>query len=231
MRGPGPSRGHITIMDKGSLITNRSSATPFLSHASGFLVVFFLSMWLRVRALAIRSHPPGIPASHHRPVRFCFCRGHPRALSRHAGPYLPHSWFRLPAFRHASHRLQPALLSISPGSAHSLATGLPFPGGLAASFSDCFWSSRCSWNIFFRAPAVRAWRLRGPCSPSSASLISSLPRCAVSLPRPLRTRSLSSPIPSSCFPLEFFSSRWSGFAAACRSKTPPSTALSIPPPG
>jgi diguanylate cyclase (GGDEF)-like protein len=42
-------------MGKGSLITNRSSATPFLSHASGFLVVFFLAMWLR--AVPLESDP------------------------------------------------------------------------------------------------------------------------------------------------------------------------------
>src|ERR1700747_3184943 len=35
-------------MGKGSLVTKQLSATPFLSHASGFVVVFFLSMWLRV---------------------------------------------------------------------------------------------------------------------------------------------------------------------------------------
>src|SRR6202048_145657 len=37
-------------MGKGSLTltSNRNSATPFLSHASGFLAVFFLAMWLRV---------------------------------------------------------------------------------------------------------------------------------------------------------------------------------------
>jgi diguanylate cyclase (GGDEF)-like protein len=43
------------LMGKGSLITNRSSATPFLSHASGFLVVFFLAMWLR--AVPLESDP------------------------------------------------------------------------------------------------------------------------------------------------------------------------------
>jgi diguanylate cyclase (GGDEF)-like protein len=42
-------------MGKGSLITNRNSATPFLSHASFFLVVFFLAMWLR--AVPLESDP------------------------------------------------------------------------------------------------------------------------------------------------------------------------------
>jgi diguanylate cyclase (GGDEF)-like protein len=42
-------------MGKGSLISDRISATPFLSHASGFLVVFFLSMWLRV--VPLQSDP------------------------------------------------------------------------------------------------------------------------------------------------------------------------------
>jgi len=55
MRGPGPGRGQPKFMGKGSLITNRNSATPFLSHASGFLVVFFLAMWLR--AVPLESDP------------------------------------------------------------------------------------------------------------------------------------------------------------------------------
>jgi diguanylate cyclase (GGDEF)-like protein len=42
-------------MGKGSLISDRSSATPFLSHASAFLVVFFLAMWLRV--VPLQSDP------------------------------------------------------------------------------------------------------------------------------------------------------------------------------
>jgi diguanylate cyclase (GGDEF)-like protein len=44
-------------MGKGSLTltSNRNSATPFLSHASGFLVVFFLAMWLRV--VPLQSDP------------------------------------------------------------------------------------------------------------------------------------------------------------------------------
>src|SRR5271154_2780092 len=42
-------------MGKGSLISDRNGATPFLSHASGFLVVFFLSMWLRV--VPLQSDP------------------------------------------------------------------------------------------------------------------------------------------------------------------------------
>jgi hypothetical protein len=42
-------------MGKASLVTNRNSATPFLAHASGFLVVFFLAMWLR--AVPLESDP------------------------------------------------------------------------------------------------------------------------------------------------------------------------------
>src|ERR1700693_2414806 len=42
-------------MGKGSLTTESNSATPILSHASGFLVVFFLSMWLR--AIPLQSDP------------------------------------------------------------------------------------------------------------------------------------------------------------------------------
>ncbi len=42
-------------MGEGSLISNRSSATPILSHASGFVIVFFLSMWLRV--VPLQSDP------------------------------------------------------------------------------------------------------------------------------------------------------------------------------
>ena len=42
-------------MGKGSLVTKQLSATPFLSHASGFVVVFFLSMWLRV--VPLQSDP------------------------------------------------------------------------------------------------------------------------------------------------------------------------------
>jgi diguanylate cyclase (GGDEF)-like protein len=44
-----------TFMGEGSLISNRSTATPILSHASGFVVVFFLSMWLR--AVPLQSDP------------------------------------------------------------------------------------------------------------------------------------------------------------------------------
>src|ERR1700722_7592232 len=47
--GPVPAVVRTEIkMGKGSLIPKQLSATPFLSHASGFVVVFFLSMWLRV---------------------------------------------------------------------------------------------------------------------------------------------------------------------------------------
>src|ERR1700688_1493395 len=42
-------------MGKGSLISEHNGATHFLSHASGFLVVFFLSMWLRV--VPLQSDP------------------------------------------------------------------------------------------------------------------------------------------------------------------------------
>ena len=42
-------------MGKGSLISDRNGATHFLSHASGFLIVFFLSMWLRV--VPLQSDP------------------------------------------------------------------------------------------------------------------------------------------------------------------------------
>ena len=42
-------------MGKGSLVTRQLSATPFLSHASGFVVVFFLSMWMRV--VPLQSDP------------------------------------------------------------------------------------------------------------------------------------------------------------------------------
>src|SRR6202161_783002 len=42
-------------MGKGSLVSRQLSATPFLSHASGFVVVFFLSMWLRV--VPLQSDP------------------------------------------------------------------------------------------------------------------------------------------------------------------------------
>jgi diguanylate cyclase (GGDEF)-like protein len=44
-------------MGKGSLTltSNRNSATPFLSHTSGFLIVFFLAMWLRV--VPLQSDP------------------------------------------------------------------------------------------------------------------------------------------------------------------------------
>jgi diguanylate cyclase (GGDEF)-like protein len=42
-------------MGKGSLVTRQLSATTFLSHASGFVVVFFLSMWLRV--VPLQSDP------------------------------------------------------------------------------------------------------------------------------------------------------------------------------
>jgi diguanylate cyclase (GGDEF)-like protein len=42
-------------MGKGSLVPKQLSATPFLSHASGFVVVFFLSMWLR--AVSLQSDP------------------------------------------------------------------------------------------------------------------------------------------------------------------------------
>src|SRR5246127_5275634 len=42
-------------MGEGSLISNRSNAFPILSHASGFVVVFFLAMWLR--AVPLQSDP------------------------------------------------------------------------------------------------------------------------------------------------------------------------------
>jgi hypothetical protein len=35
-------------MGEGPAITKSNHATPFLSHASGFVVIFFLAMWLRV---------------------------------------------------------------------------------------------------------------------------------------------------------------------------------------
>jgi diguanylate cyclase (GGDEF)-like protein len=38
-------------MGEGPVITDRNRATSFLSHASGFVVIFFLAMWLRVVAL------------------------------------------------------------------------------------------------------------------------------------------------------------------------------------
>src|ERR1035438_3626684 len=53
--GPVPTRGQQKFMGKGSLTTERNSATPILSHASGFVVVFFLSMWLR--AVPLQSDP------------------------------------------------------------------------------------------------------------------------------------------------------------------------------
>ncbi len=42
-------------MGKGPAITDRSRAIPFLSHASGFVVLFFLAMWLR--AVPLQSDP------------------------------------------------------------------------------------------------------------------------------------------------------------------------------
>ena len=55
MRGPGLGQGQQQHMGKGSLISDRNGATPFLAHASGFLIVFFLSMWLRV--VPLQSDP------------------------------------------------------------------------------------------------------------------------------------------------------------------------------
>ena len=42
-------------MGEGPAITDRSRAFPFLSHASGFVVLFFLAMWLR--AVPLQSDP------------------------------------------------------------------------------------------------------------------------------------------------------------------------------
>src|ERR1700684_3033984 len=42
-------------MGKGSLVSRQLSATPFLSHASGFVILFFLAMWLRV--VPLQSDP------------------------------------------------------------------------------------------------------------------------------------------------------------------------------
>ena len=42
-------------MGDGPLIKNRNRATPFLSHASGFVILFFLAMWLRV--VPLQSDP------------------------------------------------------------------------------------------------------------------------------------------------------------------------------
>jgi diguanylate cyclase (GGDEF)-like protein len=42
-------------MGKGPAITDRSRAFPILSHASGFIVLFFLAMWLR--AVPLQSDP------------------------------------------------------------------------------------------------------------------------------------------------------------------------------
>jgi diguanylate cyclase (GGDEF)-like protein len=42
-------------MGEGPLITDRNRATSFLSHASGFVVLFFLAMWLRV--VPLQSDP------------------------------------------------------------------------------------------------------------------------------------------------------------------------------
>jgi diguanylate cyclase (GGDEF)-like protein len=42
-------------MGEGPLIKERSRATPFLSHASGFIILFFLAMWLRV--VPLQSDP------------------------------------------------------------------------------------------------------------------------------------------------------------------------------
>jgi diguanylate cyclase (GGDEF)-like protein len=56
VRGPVPAVVRTEInMGKGSLVTRQLSATPLLSHASGFVVVFFLSMWLRV--VPLQSDP------------------------------------------------------------------------------------------------------------------------------------------------------------------------------
>src|SRR5580693_7355570 len=55
VRGPGPSRGQQQHMGKAPLISDRNGATPFLAHASGFLVVFFIAMWLRV--VPLQSDP------------------------------------------------------------------------------------------------------------------------------------------------------------------------------
>src|SRR6202171_1338574 len=42
-------------MGEGPVIQERSRATPFLSHASGFVILFFLAMWLRV--VPLQSDP------------------------------------------------------------------------------------------------------------------------------------------------------------------------------
>src|SRR3984893_14179488 len=42
-------------MGEGPVTTERSRVIPFLSHASGFVVVFFLAMWLRV--VPLQSDP------------------------------------------------------------------------------------------------------------------------------------------------------------------------------
>jgi diguanylate cyclase (GGDEF)-like protein len=42
-------------MGEGPVIKNTNRATPFLSHASGFVVLFFLAMWLRV--VPLQSDP------------------------------------------------------------------------------------------------------------------------------------------------------------------------------
>src|ERR1700719_5089179 len=42
-------------MGEGPLIKKHNRATPFLSHASGFVVLFFLAMWLRV--VPLQSDP------------------------------------------------------------------------------------------------------------------------------------------------------------------------------
>src|SRR5207253_3291431 len=59
-RGAGSQPRHKSLEGKGAMgkspgITDRGHAFPILSHASGFVVLFFLAMWLR--AVPLQSDP------------------------------------------------------------------------------------------------------------------------------------------------------------------------------
>ena len=78
-------------MGKGSLVTKQLSATPFLSHASGFVVVFFCR-WLRV-VPPIGPGPARVFAGDNRPAGLRFCSCNVSSFSGHPGPHLVDSWF------------------------------------------------------------------------------------------------------------------------------------------
>ena len=77
---------------------NAASSSACFLHATGFVFIFLAADWLREITRALQSHPAGLPADHHGNLRVCVCGGRPGSFSRHPGPHLPDSRFRISCF-------------------------------------------------------------------------------------------------------------------------------------